>query len=250
MASSEGESAVTPVHPQPADSCCVDDQSETNQDGNEGLTAQLQEDAEGPVGRGRKRSNEDTSEEAAVNKRINCDGGETAVPGSGSAETVPSSEQEEVIDVGAVSLTGLRSCFLGAKREGEQFTEENLTGEEVESSDDEVIDVEGDEDDSKTPRQETDRSGPSCSNLVSPSHLTEGTGNNEEDLDEDIDVIGASSPAPDPIIINWTVSSEDEDGGEEVDVDGETIDCISFIFTAVKKSELDCRKLQTEELSC
>lgn len=261
LTSSEGESAATPLHPQPADSCCVDDRSETNQDGNEDLTAQPQEEAEGATGCGTKSSNEDTSEEVTANKNINVDQGatcETVVPSSGSAESVPNAEQEEVIDVETVSLAGLRSCFLGAKQEDEQLAEKKLTGEEVESSDEEVIDVEGDEEDPKTLRQETDNIGVSCSNetrLVSPSRPVEGTRqegtrNSEEDMDEDIDVIGVSSPAPDPIIISWTMSSEDEDGGEEVDVDGETIDCISFILTAVKNSELDYRKRQTEELSC
>ncbi|XP_024864371.1 uncharacterized protein LOC112450951 [Kryptolebias marmoratus] len=247
LGSSNGDTAAAPVHPQPADSRPAEDQSEANQEGNEDDgTAQPREEAERPTGSGQKRSSEDTSEEAATSKRVRSDGGtagETLAP-----------QREEAVDVETTSPTSL--CRQGTKQEDEPFRKEGSAGGEVGSGGDEEIDVEGDEEDAETLRGDADHSRPA----VSPARPAKGAGSNEEDSDEDIDVIGGSGPAPDPVVISWTESSENgeedegedegEDGGEEVDVVGERMDCISsFFFAAVRTNELGYGERQTKALS-
>ncbi|KAK9518098.1 hypothetical protein VZT92_023419 [Zoarces viviparus] len=66
---------------------------------------------------------------------------------------------------------------------------------------------------------------------------TESSEGEEEDKHEDVDVIGGSSPAPEPVVISWTESSEgeEEDGREDIDVVGEKTD---YALSAVSKGEL------------
>ncbi|XP_041653035.1 uncharacterized protein LOC121516049 isoform X2 [Cheilinus undulatus] len=64
-------------------------------------------------------------------------------------------------------------------------------------------------------------------------------GSSEEDKDEDIDVIGGSSPVPAPIIISWS-GGEEEEADEDVDVVGEKMDYApSKLFTSLKNGELE-----------
>ncbi|XP_035525700.1 uncharacterized protein LOC118333986 [Morone saxatilis] len=263
-----GESSTPPIQPQP-----VDEQLEKNQERREEeFTVQPQEEAEGPTRRGEKRGAEskgETSDDTTVAKKVCSEKTpqpttETCTPISVQFEPA-ATEIEEVIDVETVSLTGVGDCLQGEEQEekpvfsviGPGEAEERLTDEDAESSGDEIIDVDGDSD------KERHQSGtaPTLCRLteekpsVSPSShsakevVLGSTGSWEEDKDEDIDVIGGSSPVPDPVIISWTEPSEgeEEEGDEEVDVIGEKTDYTSsVVFAAVSKGELVNRKYQTE----
>ena len=262
-------SSAAPGETQPVDSCRTDDQPEKNQERHEeDLTAQLREEAEGPTEWGKKRgaeSHEQPSDDAIVTKRI-ClaqttePTRETSAPVSESAELVPAPatvELEEVVDVEidieTVSLTSLTEYTQGEEQKeepalSEVTLRESLTDEETESSADEIIDVEDHEGaEALSHLNDWKRS-------VSPAELLslECAGKWEEDKNDDIDVTGASSPVPDPVIISWTEFSggEEEEGDEVIDVVGEKADCASTaIFYAVSKGELVSRKCQTEVLS-
>lgn len=147
-------------------------------------------EAEGPRGSGQKRSNEEPSEEAAAQKRICFDRRET----SKSAELVSSTDQEWAMDVETVSQTaGLRSSFQGAKQEYEEVTEERFTGKEEEDGDDDMC-----------LKKRTD---------------PEQNGDCDEDLDEDVDVIGDSSPVPDLVRPGQSFPRVEEEEEEEVEED-------------------------------
>ncbi|XP_075336616.1 uncharacterized protein LOC142397157 [Odontesthes bonariensis] len=212
-------------------------------------------------------SHEQPSVDATVTKRI-ClaqtaePSRETSAPAPESAELVPAPatvELEEVVDVQidieTVSPTSLREYTRGAEQKGEAALSEiilkgSLTDDETESGADDIIDVE-------------DHEGPEAQTLshlndwkcsVSPAEQLslECTGKWEEDKDDDVDVIGASSPVPDPVIISWTEFSggEEEEGDEDIDVVGEKADCASSaIFYTLSQGELVSRKCQTELLS-
>ncbi|XP_044061778.1 uncharacterized protein LOC122880569 [Siniperca chuatsi] len=267
-----GESSTPPIQPQP-----VDEQLERHE---EELTVQPQEEAEGPTRRGMKRgaeSEEETSDGATMAKRAFFEQmaqptSETCIPSTEAADFVSepaTTEIEDVIDVETVSLTSVRD-FLQREEQKPVWseiklreTEESLMDEEKKSSSNEIIDVDGDVEDDCHKEAEKGRrqSRTTLSHFVKvnsfvspPSHSAEEvslgtTGSWEED--EVIDVIGDSSPVPDPVIISWTESSEgeEEEGDEDVDVVGEKIDCASSaIFITKSKGELVNRKYQTEML--
>ncbi|XP_059201543.1 uncharacterized protein LOC131981319 [Centropristis striata] len=236
-------SSTPAIQPQPVEPCDTDEQLERNQERHEDLTVQPQEETEGPTRRGEKRraeSEEETSDDATVAKRVCFE--QTAQPTS---ETLGSESAPATRNLKDISSGG---HYLQREREEEpawrgfklRETEESLMDEHPESCDEEMIDVGG-----PTP--------PLCS--VSPSShsvndvILGSTGSCEEDKDEDIDVIGSSSPAPDPVIINWTQSSEgeEEEEDEDIDVIGEKTDNVSLlVFAAVSRGELVDRKYQTQ----
>ncbi|XP_035016952.2 uncharacterized protein LOC118112072 isoform X2 [Hippoglossus stenolepis] len=249
----------------PVEPFATNEQLEENQERHEvELTVKPQEGEEEPTRRGRKRRAEpggETRVDATVAKRICFEPmtqptSETCIHSSGSANL--HSEQtntgaEEVIDVESVSLTSVGG-FLDREEKGEikvSETEEGSMYEVAESSADEIIDVDGDtdggtnlENDTGGCREEAGigRTLPFLSHCVSPPSPSaqEGstglTGSREE---EDIDVIGDSSPLPEPVIISWTESSDKEDGDEDIDVVGEKTDyASSVVFAIVNKGEL------------
>ncbi|KAM7389781.1 hypothetical protein PAMP_023738 [Pampus punctatissimus] len=205
---------------------------------------------------------------------------ETCLPRSESihpASETAAMETKDVIDVETVLLSSVGDTFQ-RKEEKTEWTEfklveadqnreerESLLDKEMESDGDDIIDVDGDSDGS-TGLERADecreqaekihlqnRTAPALSQFVkvkppaSPhSRLLKevslgSTGSREEDRDGDIDVIGGSSPLPDPVIISWTVysGSEEEEGDEEIDVTGEeTAYSSSAVFT-LSKGELN-----------
>ncbi|XP_051276904.1 uncharacterized protein LOC127375108 [Dicentrarchus labrax] len=267
---SNGESSTPPIQPQP-----VDEQLEKNQEKREEeFTVQPQEEAEGPTRRGEKRGAEskgETSDDATVAKKVCSETtpqptSETCTPISVQFEPA-ATEIEDVIDVETVSLTG--DCLQSEEQEEKLVfsvirpgeAEERLMDEDAESSGDEIIDVDGDvEKDSEKERHQSGTEPTLCClteekpSVSPPSHSAEevvlgSAGSWEEDENEDIDVIGGSSPVPDPVIISWTESSEgeEEEGDEEVDVIGGKTDYTpSVVLAAISKSELVNGKYQTE----
>lgn len=217
------------------------------------MAAQSHEEVGGATRRGQKRgaeSDEDTSDNATVAKRA-CFETPTQPPTSEPAATDP----EETIDVETVSPTG--ACLQEEKENLPwselRLAEGSLTDEEVQSSADEIIDVDGDDEnvEIKEEIQTQSRTAPTVFADLRPSVSPSQSANGSWDAvkDEVIDVIGGSSPVPEPVTITWTESSEgeEEEGGElDVDVVGEHKDSASsVIFTAVIK-DLVKGNVQTE----
>ncbi|XP_051810867.1 uncharacterized protein LOC127535909 [Acanthochromis polyacanthus] len=249
LSNSNSNSSVPPAQPQPVDPSGTDEPLEKNQERHEEeSTVQPQEEADGPASRGQKRaatSSEDRSDDGTVTKRVcfeqipqpTC---ETCMPNSESAISVcepPTTEPEEVIDVETLSLSSLEGLYEEEEKPvwseiKLRETESRLPDEETYNSADEIIDVEGDGDDSET---QENKDEDNCQNAiaaslsyyidekssVSSSHQTkefspESTERWEDDKDEDIDVITGCDSDPEPVIISWTESSEE--GGENIDV--------------------------------
>ncbi len=252
----------------------TDEEPEENQERHEEeSTVQPQEEAEGATGRGMKRRAEsegETSNEATVAKRVCFEQmaqptSDTCTPSSASAEPA-TAETEDVIDVETVSLTSAGEPLQREERKEKpawseiklRETRGCVMDEEMESSGDEIIDVDGDvEDDCYKEAEKDGRRSRTANPRVSPaSHSAEeasvgSAGSCEEDRDEDVDVIGDSGPVPDPVIISWTESSEGEreEGEEDVDVDGEKTDySSSAVLSAVSEGELVNRRYQTQVL--
>lgn len=146
----------------------------------------------------------------------------------------------EVIDVETVSLTS-----VGGVEEEEKplwrelrLAEGSLTDEEMQSSTDEIIDVDGDYEDVEP--QGDDRLSRRASAVfadLQPSASPSNSASESCDKDEDVDVIGGSGPVPESVTISWTESSEEEEGDRDVDVVGEVRGSTSsVILTAVSKS--------------
>ncbi|KAM7417628.1 hypothetical protein PAMA_017321 [Pampus argenteus] len=209
---------------------------------------------------------------------------ETCLPRSESthpASEPAAMETKDVIDVETVLLSSVGDTFQ-RKEEKTEWTEfklveaeqnreerESLPDEEMESDADEIIDVDGDSDGSTGLERAGEcqeqaekihlqnRTAPALSQFGKvkreASHLLRevslgSTGSKEENRDGDIDVIGGSSPLPDPVIISWTAysGSEEEEGNEEIDVTGEeTAYSSSAVFT-LSKGELVNRKYHPE----
>ncbi|XP_026186757.1 uncharacterized protein LOC113144748 [Mastacembelus armatus] len=264
------ESSPPSIQPLPVDPCGVVDKNRKRQV--DDLTVQPQEEAEEPTKRAKKRGaepEEETSNDATVVKRICFEQiaqqpTETSKPRSESAATV---ELQDAIDVETVSLTS-----VGDKDEGQEGntpcseipfreTTESLLDEEIESSGDEIIDVDGDSDgivdlvkdtaSSHEKYRSQCRTAPALSHFHSPCSHSVGEvspGSAESWEDKDIDVIGGSSPIPEPVIISWTQSSksEVEEGDEDVDVVEEKTDYASpGVSALISKGELGIGKHQT-----
>ncbi|XP_039474455.1 uncharacterized protein LOC120442285 isoform X3 [Oreochromis aureus] len=261
LSSSNRECSKPPILAQPADFCVADEQLEKNQERHEEeLAVQPHEEVGGPTRRGQKRgaeSDEDTSDNSTVAKRA-CFETPTQPPTSEPADftsKLGATDPEETIDVETVSLTG--DCLQEEKENllwsELRLAEGSLTDEEVQSSADEIIDVDGD-DENMEMKEEIhcqSRTAPTVFADLQPSVSPSQSANGSWDVvkDEVIDVIGGSSPVPEPVTITWTESSEgeEEEGGEQdVDVVGEHKDSASsVIFTAVIK-DLVKRNVQTE----
>ncbi|XP_028271911.1 uncharacterized protein LOC114442512 isoform X2 [Parambassis ranga] len=218
----------------------VDLELQQNQENSEEESnVQQQEESAETLRNGQKRGAE-LDEDTLVSKRV-CLEPVTHQPTQGSCIPHPvdsaSMKPEEIIDVETVFLSIVGECLQRDEQKESPVCCEIMealdrsAAEEVESSSDEIIDVEGDNVDSETLENkgaEKDHSQATTAHCdvdikpsVSPSLgglSVESTRSQEED--EDIDVIGGSSPVPDPIIISWTESSEtgEEDADEDVDV--------------------------------
>lgn len=193
-----------------------------------------QEESAETLRNGQKRGAE-LGEDTIVSKRV-CLEPVTPQPTQGSCIPHPvdsaTMKPEEIIDEEAVGERLQRD----EQKESPVCCEiiealDSLAAEEVESSSDEIIDVEEDNGDTETLENkgaEKDHSQATTALCVadikpsvSPSlggFSVEST--RSQDEDEDIDVIGGSSPIPDLIIISWTGSSEtgEEDADEDVEV--------------------------------
>lgn len=225
------------VQPQSMASCNTNDQMENNPVGHkEDVTVQSLEEVRGPRERGLKRGAEsmkETSDADLVGKRICLDQttiDETSTSSPQSADFPPAAatlDPIEEIDVEAVSVSSSTNLSQEIKQEEPISEAEDASSGKDTKSIDEIIDVEEDQEDSsetvwhKEPHLPEER----CSAL--PSHPNKEfslewmrKGENFVE-DEDIDVIGGSGPAPEPVIISWIESSE---GEEEVDVVGEKTD--------------------------
>ncbi|XP_056237962.1 uncharacterized protein LOC130173074 [Seriola aureovittata] len=283
---SNGGSSTPTIQLQPVEHCGTNGQLEKNQElHEEELNVQPQEEAQGPTRRGKKRgeSGEETSDDATVAKRVCCEPvaqptSETCIPSSksaGFASEQATVEADDVIDVETVSLTS-EGDFLQRKEQEDRSTVwreiilretgESLIDEETEGGL-EIIDVDGDTYERADQEKHTDdcrgqterdhcqsRTAPTLSHFVSPppnptKEISERSRGSWED--EDIDVIGGSSPVPDPEVISWAESSEGEEGegDEDVDVVGEkTGYASSVVFATMIKGELVNQKYKTEVL--
>ncbi|MEQ2257951.1 hypothetical protein XENORESO_018778, partial [Xenotaenia resolanae] len=260
--SSHIESSPTLVQPQSMGFCCTNDQTDKKPEGHK---EDLIKEVKGPTERGIKRGAEsmkETGDHVLLDKRICLDQTttrETFAPSSQSADFLSAAatlEQEEVIDVETVSLSSSTGCLQKEKQVEEPISEAegSLSGEDTQSPD-EIIDVDGDQEDCAETIWYKEDHSPQERCSVSPSHSykefgLEWTGKCDKDTEiEDIDVIGGSSPAPDPVIISWTESSDGEEEGredEEVDVVGEKMDGTSSVtLSAVGQMEIS----QTEVLA-
>ncbi|XP_029298047.1 uncharacterized protein LOC115015023 [Cottoperca gobio] len=237
------ERSTPSVQPQPVEPCSTDEQPERNQERHEEkLSVQPQEEVEGAARRGEKRraDSEETSDESTVTKRVCFEQmsqptSETCVPSSPSADFVSKPATKEIMaEVSIETISTAGDCLQREDREGKttrseiklRETEESLMDEEMESNYDEIIIVHQNRD-----RESEDLE--TCQRRTAPAPLSpsshsakevvslRSTGSWEEDKDEDIDVIGGSSPVRDPVLISWTESSEveEEEGDEDIDVE-------------------------------
>ncbi|XP_019939865.2 uncharacterized protein [Paralichthys olivaceus] len=256
--SSRGRSMKNGDASLPHDGSSTPVQLQTVERGEAGLTVQPQE--EDPTRRGKKRRAESEGETRGDAKRICFEPvaqptSETCTLSSESTNLRSehaNKEAEEVIDVETISLTSVGDCL--EREESREIkvrqTEGSLVCVEIESSADEVITVDGDTDDGTNLENDTDgcrepagigRILPFLSQCVSPpthSAQKSSTGSTGSREDEDIDVIGESSPIPEPVIISLQ-SSDKEDEDEDIDVVGEKKDYASSeVFAIVNKGEL------------
>lgn len=224
------------------------------------MTVQSEEETEGPARRGKKRRaelEEETSDDATVIKKVCFERTalsttETCILSSDSADfgsEAAAVVMEDVIDVETVSLISVGD---GLQTEDDKKavwseiimrdTEDSLFDEEMESGSDEIINVDEDSDGITDLEKDRDnckeraekgcyqsRLTPAFPDLISPpSHSAKqvSLGSTGSWEDEDIDVTGASSPLPDPVIISWRESSEgeEEEGDKDVDVVSEKTD--------------------------
>lgn len=233
LSSSDNVRSTPPVLPHTVEPCSAEAQREKNQEMPEReLTVQPQGETDEPTREGKKRgaeAEEETSDDATVAKRVCIEEmqqptSETNAPRSESAD-FEQAAIEDIINVETLSLTSVADGLQREEQEEKTVwtdinlreTDECLTDEEKESGGDEMIDVDGDEEDGRS------QSGPVPLSVFTPVRSEvglESQGSWDRDEDEDIDVIGGSGPVPDPVIISWTESSEDEkeEGEEDIDV--------------------------------
>ncbi|KAM3612943.1 uncharacterized protein V6R79_017629 [Siganus canaliculatus] len=236
---SEGITSTVPIHPQPVVLSCSEEQPEESPERREQeVPEQAQEEA---AQRGEKRGAEQEEalmDDDAVAKKVCFE----PPPTSECADFASAAaEMENVIDVETVSLSSVAECLRGedVKLAGAEFPPgdagESSGGEELESSGSETIDVE---------EEEREDAGRDLSRAA-----TQRSVDGDDEVDEVIDVIGGSSPAPDPVVICWTDTSEEETeaGNEDIDV-GESADYDSASAFAARKAELMPTNYQTEVL--
>lgn len=234
---------------QPVDPSGSNGQQEETQE--DELTIQPQEEAEEATKRGEKRGVEDggeTGNDATVAKRFCSEQtsqstSETCLPSSESADGVSeqeTTEADEVIDVETVSLSDIREEQDEKKSAWTEIAlreaEACALDEESESSEDEIIDVDGSDTD------EQDKHAVSLPSRPEKERSVRSSGSWEDKI---IDVTGGSSPVPAPEVITWTETSEGEE--DDVDVVGEKMDYVSStLFTAMIKGELLEKRLKTD----
>ncbi|XP_033992200.1 uncharacterized protein LOC117487667 [Trematomus bernacchii] len=236
------ESSSLPVEPQPMEPCVMGEQLERNPETREEeLTVQPLEEVEEETRRGEKRHTEpeETGEESSVPKRVCFEQtaqptSETCALSSKSADCVSEPaprERRDIVSVETVPIAG--ECLPIDIRE---------TDCEMESSGEEMIAVDGEPEDSDTSPQTLSHCVEAKLSL-SPTSLSAtefsltSTGSWEDDKDEDVDVIGGSSPAPDPVLFSWTECSEveEEEGDEDIDVVGDNpIYTLSSLLATVR----------------
>ncbi|XP_034086604.1 uncharacterized protein LOC117555749 [Gymnodraco acuticeps] len=227
------ESSSLPVEPQPMEPCVMDEQLQRNPETREEeITVQHQEEVEEETRRGEKRHTEpeETGEESSVPKRVCFE--QTAQPTSEtcalsckSADCVSGPaprERRDIVSVETVPIAGECLPRQDETKRGEINIRE--TDCEMESSGDDMIAVDGEPEDSDTSPQThcvDAKLSLSPTSLSATEFSLTSTGSWEDD--EDVDVIGGSSPAPDPVLFSWTECSEveEEEGDEDIDVVGD-----------------------------
>ncbi|XP_056294673.1 uncharacterized protein LOC130209198 isoform X2 [Pseudoliparis swirei] len=225
LSPSRAETSAPPIQPPPVELCgTVGQRGKRQKRHEEENTVKPQEEGErAPKEGGERRaeSEEVPSDVSSAAKRV-CF--ETRVPSSRSADAV---SEPATGEMKAVSLASERDRLQIEDGEKKTMwielklrpTEECLLAEETE-----VVGVDGDPEDDRCPsRTEPTRSQPADGTPPGSEEevCVRSTGSWEED--EDIDVIGGFGPAPEPVIISWTESSEEE-GDEDIDVVGEKTD--------------------------
>ncbi|XP_010787706.1 uncharacterized protein [Notothenia coriiceps] len=215
--------------------CVMDEQLQRNPETREEeLTVQHQEEVEEETRRGEKRHTEpeETGEESSVPKRVCFEQtaqptSETCALSSKSADCVSEPaprERRDIVSVETVPIAGECLPTEDETNRGEINIRE--TDCEMESSGDEMIAVDGEPEDSDTSPQTLSHCVEAKLSL-SPTSLSAtefsltSTGSWEDD--EDVDVVGGSSPAPDPVLFSWTECSEveEEEGDDDIDVVGD-----------------------------
>ncbi|XP_060904015.1 nucleolin-like [Labrus mixtus] len=228
---SKGGSSMSSIQQQQS----VNEQLEENQERQEEeLNVQRQEKVGGAKRTGERRSvesDEETVDDAPAAKKV-CFKPMAHPALQTSSETdraeSASTERENL----SYADSSVRDC-LQKGRGGK-------TARREESSEDEEMDVDEDDHNHQGIRESDPWVSP-------PSHSAQeirlgSTGSCEDGKDEDVDVIGGSSPVPSPVIISWSDSSEveEEETDEDVDVVGEkTVYAPSGLFTAMSKGELE-----------
>lgn len=227
------------IQPRPEEPCGAETQQETREQEEdeetsvEEVTIQTQAEADESRG-GSKRSveaKEETSDDVPEVKRVcfektpqvPCSETRTAPPDSAEHAAV---EDEDIIDVVTVSVTSVGGSL---NREQDQkpvwnsirFGETEENDEETESTGDEIIDV---EEDCSQSRATAPPVLPPPHSVLSPGSAT-GSWENEE-----IDVLGGSSPTPDPVTLIWTDSPEEK---EEVGIEEEKTEYSSSTVIAM-----------------
>ncbi|XP_034546537.1 uncharacterized protein LOC117817857 isoform X2 [Notolabrus celidotus] len=209
----------------------VDELEEENQENREEELNVQPNEAGGPRRTGEKRgaeSDEETSSDITEAKRF-CFEQPTLTTSSACAESA-ATHREEINSVDTNVVECLQNRELGDKL---MWREDRLEEEEVD------VDRDDEDDCHQTIRASTSVSPPSHSKEEAGLASTESC---EEDIDKDIDVIGGSSPVPDPVVISWSDSlegeeeEEEEEGDQDVDVVGEKMDYTpSALFTAMNE---------------
>ncbi|KAF7228262.1 uncharacterized protein [Nothobranchius furzeri] len=216
---SSAKDGSTLVQPQPVGSSCTDEQSEKNQRENVDSTTQAQEETPARTGEKRSAGSDGTNEGSPLNKKIllNQMTPETYTPSSEASYFIPA----------AVALQQVETVSLKSLSLPDKSPPKDSNDKERRSRDDGMTVVK----EMEVPESEQEKP------LLSHDYGEEWIGKLEED--EDIDVIGGSSPVPNPVVICWTLSSDEEkeDGDEEIDVVGDKMDSPSVIVSNVSKSE-------------
>lgn len=207
------------IQPQPEEPCAAEVQQETREQEEdeetsvEEVTIQTQGETDGSRG-GSKRSveaKEETSDDVPEAKRVciqktpqlACSETCTAPPDSAEPVAV---EDEDIIDVVTVPVTSVGGSLNREQDQKPVWNDIRFGGndEETESTGDEIVDVED------CSQSRASAVLPPPHSVLSPGSTTGSWGN------EEIDVLGGSSPTPDPVTLIWTDSSrENEDVGVE-----------------------------------
>lgn len=209
----------TQIQPQPEEPCAAETQQETREQEEdeetsvEEVTIQTQGDGSRGGSKRNVEAKEETNDDVPEAKRVcfektpqvACSETRTAPPDSAEPAAV---EDEDIIDVVTVSVTSVGGSL---NREQDQkpvwndigFGEMEENDEETESAGDEIIDVE----------EGCSQSRATAAPVLPPPHSVLSPGSTTGSWEnEEIDVLGGSSPTPDPVTLIWTDSSEENEG--------------------------------------